>query len=348
LNTCDEKHGRGHLHTATIPAVDLAAFLEGTEEERRQIAARVDDICRSIGFLIIENHGVSRDTGDAAWSAAREFFDRPLDDKLDARSPEPACPRGYFPLEEESLAGTRGITTPPDRKECYSSGPLSPPAGHAWTDDFDFFYGTNIWPAKPAGFRQAWSNYYVAMERLGSQIMQLLALALQLDADYFVEFHTRHLGALRALNYPSMTNEFLPGQQRAGAHSDYGSVTILKPDPSVGGLEVQLPTGEWVDAPSIENAFIVNIGDLLARWTNNRWVSTLHRVVDPVTKSGSPTPRRQSIAYFMNPNYDVEIKTIPTCQRLNEPPKYPPVLAGRYLIEKFRSAEPEKVGNFKK
>ena len=169
--------------------------------------------------------------------------------------------------------------------------------------------------------------------------MQMLALALQLDADYFVEFHTHHLGALRALNYPSMTNEFLPGQQRAGAHSDYGSVTILKPDPSVGGLEVQLPSGEWLAAPTVENAYVVNIGDLLARWTNNRWVSTLHRVVDPAGNSGGHSARRQSIAYFMNPNPDARIKAIPTCVDTGEPTNYAPVFAGRYLAGKFSSAE---------
>ena len=279
-----------------------------------------------------------QETCNAAWSVARAFFDLPLDHKLAVRSGDPGCPRGYFPVREEALARTRGIAAPPDQKESYSSGPLCAPASHTKTDEFDFFYGPNIWPAAPAGFRQAWTNYYVAMERLGSQIMQLLASALRLDDEYFAGFHTHHLSALRALNYPSITDECLPGQQRAGAHSDYGSVTILQPDLSVAGLEVQLPSGAWIGAPIVENAFIVNIGDLMARWTNDRWVSTLHRVVDPAGPPGSPAPRRQSIAYFMNPNYDAEISTIPTCLDPGESPKYPPLLAGRYLIEQFNSA----------
>lgn len=322
----------------TIPTVDLAAFLSGSIEERRLIAERVDEICRSIGFLIIENHGVPQDVGDAAWSAARAFFDLPLAEKMAAQSPNPGCPRGYFPIEQESLAKTQGIDTPPDQKECYSSGPLSLPVGHSADGDFDFFYGPNIWPAESTEFRQAWMDYYAAMEVLGSQIMQMLATALQLDEDYFVNFHTHHLGALRALNYPSLTGEVLAGQQRAGAHTDYGSVTILRPDPAVGGLEVQHPSGQWISAPNLQNTYIINIGDLLARWTNDRWVSTMHRVVEPVGDTDSPAPRRQSIAYFMNPNYDAKIEAIATCLETGETARYQTVLAGQYLIEKFRSA----------
>ena len=329
--TADDGHG------LTIPAVDLAAFLAGEEHERRQIADRVDEICRSVGFLIVERHGVPRETIDQAWSSARAFFDLPLHDKLGARSADPVCPRGYFPLQEESLARTRGIAAPPDQKESFSSGPVCAPAGHAGSDDFDFFYGPNIWPAEPAGFRQAWTDYYAAMEQLGAQIMQMLASALRLADDYFVASHTHHLSALRAINYPSIAEASLPGQQRAGAHSDYGSVTILKPDPHVAGLEVRLASGDWIAAPVVENAFIVNIGDLMARWTNDRWVSTLHRVIDPVGPSGGPAPRRQAIAYFMNPNYDAEISAIPTCLDAGASPKYPPARAGRYLIEKFTS-----------
>ncbi len=325
-----------HADEATIPTVDLAAFFSGTGEERRRSADRVDDICRSIGFLIIENHGVPTGISNAAWSAARSFFDLPLVEKLASKSPQAGCPRGYFPPEQESLAKSRGIDTPPDLKECYSSGPLSPPTGHSPDEYFDFFYGPNIWPSEPAGFRQAWTDYYAAMERLGSQIMRMLALALQLDEDYFAEFHTHHLGALRALNYPTTTDDFLPGQQRAGAHSDYGSVTILKPDPAVGGLEVRNSSGEWFGAPAVDNAFIINIGDLLARWTNDRWVSTMHRVVDPI--HNGPTPRRQSIAYFMNPNYDAEIDVIRTSTGDGETAKYPGVAAGQYLLAQFSSA----------
>jgi len=319
-----------------IPTVDLAAFLAGTQGERRRIAAAVDDICRSLGFLVIDNHGVPRQVAAAAWTAARQFFDLPLAAKLKCSAH--GSPRGYFPFEEESLARTRGVAAPPDRKEAFSSGPLAPPAGHEPGAGFDFFYGENRWPTAPAGFRDAWIAYYRAMEALGAQVMRLLAAALSLDEDYFAPFHRHHLAALRALHYPAGPAAAAAGQQRAGAHSDYGSVTILKPDPEVGGLEVRLPGGDWVAAPVVTDAFIVNLGDLMARWTNDRWVSTLHRVADPEPDAGGELPRRQSIACFMNPDYDAEIATIPTCLAPGEQSRYAPVQAGDYLLAKFRAA----------
>ena len=321
-----------------LAAVDLKLFLHGSSAERRQIAAEVDDVCRSIGFLIVEHHEISQQVCSNAWSAAQAFFDLPLEEKLAAKPADSSCPRGYFPVEQESLGKTLGVPAPPDSKEAFSIGPLLAPDGHDGGPDFDFFYGPNIWPQNPAELQHALIDYYMAMEMLGAQLMQLLATALRIDENFFVPFHTHHLSALRTLNYPSVTGKRLPGQRRAGAHSDYGTVTILRPDPMVSGLEVRLPSGEWISAPLVADGFIVNIGDLMARWTNDRWVSTLHRVVDPCSSDDSPSPRRQSIAYFMNPNDDAQITAIPTCIGHGETPKYPPVAAGRYLIDKFNSA----------
>lgn len=322
----------------SIPTVSLGAFLDGNATDRRRIAEKVDDICRSIGFLVVEDHAVPQEIIDDAWAQASNFFDLPLEKKLAVRSDVQNCPRGYFPLAGEALARTRGVASLPDQKEAFSCGPLAAPFGHEPNDEFDFFYGANLWPDEPAGFKNAWINYYLAMERLGAQLMQLLAAALQLPDDYFVEYHTHHLGALRGLNYPPVPTKLDAGRQRAGAHSDYGSVTILKPDPGVAGLEVRLPSGQWIAAPMVSSGFIVNLGDLMARWTNDRWVSTLHRVVEPGTNVAVDAPRRQAIAYFMNPNDDAEIRVIDTCLEDGEAPKYPPVLAGRYLIDKFRAA----------
>ena len=318
-----------------IPSVDLGRYADSAGRDRRRIAGAVDEICRSIGFLVIENHEVPPAIVDAAWAAAGRFFDLPVDRKLAARAADPGCPRGYFPLESETLAKTRGVETLPDRKECFSSGPLSAPAGAEPGADIDFFYGPNLWPAEPVEFSDAWIAYYLEMEKLGARIMSLLAEALGIDPDYFAAFHRHHLSALRALNYPPQEATANPGQPRAGAHSDYGSVTILKPDPHVGGLEVCPPGGRWIAAPVVEDALIVNIGDLMARWTNDRWVSTLHRVADPV--SDGPVPGRRSIAYFMNPDYDAMIATIPTCLDAAGQSRYTPVSAGEYLLAKFSS-----------
>ena len=321
---------------SNIPTIDFMQFLKGSEGERKKIASEVDFICQSIGFLIIENHGIKSEVLDTAWQAAEQFFEGPIDDKNTAVSCDPACPRGYFPAEKETLAKTIGVETPPDLKESYSSGPLAAPLGYGTTDDFNFFYGSNIWPKKPHNFQNIWQDYYGEMENFGAQIMQMLGLALGVEEDYFVKYHTHHISALRANSYPPVTKKVTPGQLRAGAHTDYGTVTILNPDPVVGGLEVQTGRDEWISAPRVSDAFIINIGDLMARWTNDRWVSTMHRVVAPEVNVGEQTKRRQSIAYFMNPNFDAEIKVIPTCALKDEGEPYKPVLAGEYLMDKFK------------
>ncbi len=147
------------LEHKTLPVVDLGAFLNGSDEERQKIASNVDEICRSIGFLIIENHCVPSNVREIAWSSAQDFFVSTPQNKREAQSDEVSCPRGYLPIEGETLAKTLGEDTPPDRKETFSSGPLSAPEGHNENDDFHFFYGPNIWPKKPLDFQKNWTDY---------------------------------------------------------------------------------------------------------------------------------------------------------------------------------------------
>lgn len=314
-----------------IPSVSLAAFEGAAGDDKRAIATEVDRICRTIGFLVITDHGVDAQVIDGAWRMAREFFALPLDTKARAQDREPGSPRGYSPPQAETLSRSMDVETPPDMKECFSSGPAAPAKLDPEIEDYDFFFGDNIWPPEPSGFRSAWRAYYSAMEELGARIMRLFVAALRLDDGYFEPFHTAHLGALRGLSYPPAESA-LPGQRPAGEHSDYGSVTILKPDPEVPGLEVRLPTGTWHPAPVVRDGFLVNIGDMLANWTNDRWVSTLHRVV-----ANRGNRRRQSIAFFLTPNYDAEIRCIESCLAQGEAPRYAPVTAGRYLMRKFRA-----------
>ena len=322
---------------SAIPSIDLGAFLHGTKEERQAIATDVDNICKSIGFLIIENHGVDQDVMRDAWSKVGEFFALPVDEKLKARSNDPFCPRGYFPMEAEALAKSRGIDTPPDIKERFGVGPMSQPPHEMSDEDFEFHCGENLWPDEPAQFRKALIGYFNAMEDLGTKVLQLFAAALDLPGDYFDDFHTYPRSALTCNHYPYTDEPLLPDQKGAGEHSDYGTVTILRPDPDVAGLEIKLPSGEWAAAPLVENKFIVNIGDLMARWTNDRWVSTMHRVVKPSASEGRAS-RRQSMAFFMNTNYDAEIECIPTCLAAGEAAKYDMVRAGDYLKARFTSA----------
>lgn len=319
-----------------LPSIDLAAFLQGDARQQKRIAEQVDEVCATLGFLVIERHGVPTSVIESAWESSRAFFDLPLKDKRVAQSLDGGCPRGYFPFAAEALAQSLGVETPPDVKESFGIGPPRAPSVSMSDVQREFHYGNNLWPDRPASLRPALTDYYEELEALGSRVLRLLAAALGLTQDYFEQFHAHPMCALRCLNYPAVDGPPLPGQRGAGEHADYGSITILKSDPSVPGLEVRRPDGEWIEAPLLDDGFIVNIGDLMARWTNDRWVSTLHRVTNPRGPDG--TVRRQSMAFFHNASFDARIECIPTCLETGANAKYKPVMAGEYLRQRFSSA----------
>ena len=254
--------------------------------------------------------------------------------KTSAKAPYPGYPYGYLGLETESLARSRGVEAPADRKESFNGGPERAPTGVIDPEALAFCYAPTIWPDAPVGFRAAWQAYYAAMEDLATRIMRAFAVALTLPEDYFAPFIDAPISALRALNYPALSTPPKPGQLRAGAHTDYGSLTILLPQPGSRGLEILAPSGKWLEVPAIADAFVINIGDLMARWTNDRWVSTLHRVVIP---DDGGLERRQSFAFFHQPNWSAEICALQACLAPGEALKYPAVRSGPYLMSKFRA-----------
>ena len=323
------------MSIAGFPLFDLGAFEQATRADKAALGAELDRICRSTGFLAVANHGVSEATVAAAWGAARAFFDLDPAEKQLARAPYPGYPYGYLGPELESLARSRNIDAPADLKESFNGGPLKTPSGLADREALAFCYAETIWPERPAGFRTAWTAYYAAMEDLAARIMRAFAVALGLDEAFFAPLLAAPISALRALNYPEQTNTPKPGQIRAGAHTDYGSLTILLPEPGSRGLQILTPDGAWTEVPPVDGAFVVNLGDLMARWTNGSWVSTLHRVVNP--PAGAANRRRQSFAFFPQPNWDAEIVALPSCLVDGEVAQYAPVRSGPYLMSKFKS-----------
>ncbi|OYY40726.1 MAG: hypothetical protein B7Y08_17625 [Rhodospirillales bacterium 24-66-33] len=176
------------------------------------------------------------------------------------------------------------------------------------------------------------------MEGLQDTISRIFALSLSLPEDWFANALARHCSMLRALNYPAQRQLPQPGQLRAGEHTDLGMLTILKNESADGGLEVRDLDGKWHEAPPVEDGFIVNIGDLLMRWSNDRFRSTLHRVANPRSGGGA---RRLSIAYFVAPAYDAMIECLPGCATADRPAKYPPVTVAAYRNARFaRTAAP--------
>lgn len=322
--------------TSAFPIVRLREFETADAEARQHIAAEVDRICRTTGFLAISDHGIPQDVIDAAWTSAKAFFDQSVEVKQGAKAPFPGYPYGYLGPGSEALAASRGMKTPPDLKESFNGGPQTVPAGMTDRDALAFCYAETIWPAAPDGFKPAWQSYYAAMEDLAGRIMTLFAAALGLPDDYFADKIDHPISALRALNYPEVEVAPTAGQLRAGAHSDYGSLTILLPQAGSKGLQIERPDGSWLDVPPIPGAFVINIGDLMARWTNDRWVSTVHRVINPANPEEAKA-RRQSFAYFHQPNWFAEIDCLDVCLAPGESAKYPPVLSGPYLMDKFKS-----------
>lgn len=324
------------MQASTFPVFDLGRFEKAGPEEKKALGAEVDRICRTTGFLAVTNHGVPQDVIDAAWSKARAFFDLAPEEKERAKAPYKGYPYGYLGPELEALARSRNVDSPPDLKESFNGGPLKVPAGMKDPEALAFCYADTIWPQAPDGFVEAWKGYYAALEDLAVRIMRLFATALELPETYFDPFIDAPISALRALNYPEQHVPPKPGQIRAGAHTDYGSLTILLPQAGSRGLEIITPDGEWTPVPPIPGAFVINIGDLMARWTNDRWVSTVHRVVNPPADEGG-MDRRQSMAFFHQPNWDAEIVVLDACLGAGEAPKYEPVRSGPYLMGKFKA-----------
>lgn len=311
-----------------VPVLDLAS-------DDDVLAPIVDQVCTEVGFFQVVNHGVPAEVETAAWSALAAFFDLPLDEKLALRPEHPGDPYGYIPVSAEALSKSLGDEAPGDLKESLNIGPIDRPT-HPLADGEEVVYLENRWPTTLPELPVVCREYFAAMTALSERIMRLFALALELPAEFFDPLITHSPSALRAVNYPATTAPLAPGQLRAGAHTDYGLLTILRQD-AVGGLEVADADGEWVPVPSIADAYVINIGDLMARWTNDRWRSTLHRVVTPADGTDAAA-RRQSVPFFYNANYDAEVACLPSCLAVGETPKYETVMAGPHLMGKFRRA----------
>jgi isopenicillin N synthase-like dioxygenase len=321
-----------------VPVIDIGPFLRNNPEGRKSVPQAVARACEEIGFFTIVGHGIDPRLISAATNASKQFFDLPPADKARIRSADANISRGYRGIGNEGLAGTRAGETLPDLKEVFHLGPPDFPhdAYHTAPDARPHFVD-NVWPDAPADFRPAVTAYYVATEKLGADLMRIFALALKLPEDFFAAKIDRHISALRIINYPEQPTAPLPGQLRAGAHSDYGTLTILLGENQPGSLEVHTRNGGWTPVHIPPESFVINIGDLMMRWTNDRWISTLHRVVNPPEPVAAKA-RRLSLVFFHHPNFDAEVACIPTCADAANPARYPPVNAGPYRSEKYSQA----------
>ena len=324
----------------TVPLIDIAPYRAGTPEGKVAVARAVDQACRDIGFLVITGHGVPDDVIEAVQDVSRRFFDLPLEAKLRVERPAPNISRGYVGVEGETVGRSRGDTSVAgDLNESFIAGPPEiPEPAYAFAPEAGNHFAPNLWPAELPEMEGTYTAYYREVDRLAVELMRIFALALGLDEDYFDPTIDRTISRIRVRNYPALDHDPEPGQLRAGAHSDYGTLTILLAEDRPGGLQVANASGGWVDVPIVPGCFIVNIGDLMARWTNDRWVSTLHRVGNPPADQYARS-RRQSVVYFHNPNYDALITAIPTCVPPGAEPIYEPITSGDHLRQLFTATQ---------
>jgi len=330
------------IDDAHIPIIDIAPLRDPSSslESRKIVAKQIGDACEGIGFFIIVNHGVKQSIMDKVWNDTQEFFDLPLETKIGKNSEllmADDFPYGYSPYggetlskgkEAEGLEDTSDNAKAGDMKEMFAIGPYLEEAG----------VPLPRYPPELPSMATSWRAYFEEMEELSQGLMRGFALSLDLKEDWFVSKSNIHASSIRALNYPRLEGQSPPepGRIRASAHTDYGVLTILK---SGGpGLQVKLLDGEWHSAPAVPNSYVINLGDLMSRWTNDKWRSTPHRVINPPDAQSDLNQRRQSMAYFCNLNMDAHIEAIPTCVSEENPAKYPPTLAGDHLMAKHSAS----------
>jgi isopenicillin N synthase-like dioxygenase len=319
----------------TVPVIDLSPIRGHDPAAIATLGAQVDAACREIGFLVVRGHAVDPALIGEVRRLGFAFFDLPEEEKLAMRPPPGTFLRGYTPPETNTLSRSRGVETPPDFRSLLSMGrPELTGAEYPQYPEARPFYRPNFWPARPPGLRAVYEAYFREMERLASEIMAAFAAALSLPLNFFADKINNHFAAFHALHYGAQTQAPKPGQLRAGAHSDFGSLTILMPPAEGGtGLEVQSPDGHFLPVDPPPGAYVVNIGDLMQQWTNGRWVSTVHRVVNPAGEGWRT--RRMSLGFFCHPNYDAVVEALPNTVAPGETARYPPVLAGVYMNQRI-------------
>ena len=316
-----------------VPLIDLGRWRAG---DRASVAAEVDHACRTVGFMQVVGHAIAPEVIERMLERSAEFFAMPVDAKLAVRPADPSINRGYAPSGSEALAYSLGVDAPrPDMFEAFNVGPEVVDRDDPFiaADPFQFF-ADNLWPDAPPGMRDAVMAYFGEARRVALELTDVFATALGMPDRWFRPFVDRSTETMRVIHYERRPGDPSPGaeQMRMGAHTDYGIVTVLYADP-VPGLEILGADGEWHGVVPEPGALLVNLGDLTAQWTNDRWRSTLHRVVPPPADASGAALRR-SVAFFLDGNYDVTVSCLPTCTTADQPARYAPVNAGEHLIAK--------------
>ncbi|KAG6723562.1 hypothetical protein I3842_03G214600 [Carya illinoinensis] len=293
-----------------------------------QSVSLLKQACLDSGFFYIVNHGISEEFMDEVFAQSRRMFGLPLSDKMKLLRNEKH--RGYTPVLDEILDPENQVHG--DYKEGYYVGVEVAEDDPASEKPF---YGPNVWPAPGLlpGWRETMERFHQEALKVSRAVARIIALALDLEVDFFdrPQMLGEPIATLRLLHYEGQVSDPSKGIYGAGAHSDYGLITLLATD-DVVGLQIckdkDAKPQIWEYVPPLKGAFIVNLGDMLERWSNGIFKSTLHRVL----VNGQ---ERYSIAYFVEPSHDCLVECLPTCKSENNPPKFPPILCRTYLSQRY-------------
>ncbi len=302
-------------HLSQIPVIDFSDFKSSHILVRQKIVKEIYQACSEVGFMYLQNFGMSHDLIEQVFNRSKDFFDLPLEVKQKLAWNDEFSNQGYVGIERERL----NPNNPGDLKEAFNISRLRKNIGNIH-QDISLINDACI------------VEFFNACTEVALRVLEVFAIALELPTDFFAKNHNQNHHTLRSLHYPPLQTLPKSGQVRAGEHSDYGSITLLFQD-EIGGLEIQSTSGKWVAAPAIENSVIVNTGDLMQRWTNHVFCSTKHRVTIP---DGIANKSRYSIAFFCHPNDDTEVACLPSCMK-DKLPIYPPISAGEYLLQRLQA-----------
>ncbi|MFT4268517.1 MAG: 2OG-Fe(II) oxygenase family protein [Xenophilus sp.] len=309
----------------TIPLVDLHGSLDAGAPAARQSAHELFQALSTIGFAYIGGHGVRPEVREAAFAASREFHASPLAKKQSLAIN--AFHRGYMGMATSTIVTSSvAKVTRPNLSESLMLMHELPPDDPGLLAGLPM-QGLNQWPDWLPGFKPAMQAYTAQVDALGRHIVRLIALSLDLPATALDHHFENPTTFLRALHYPPQP-PLADDQMGSAPHTDYGIITLLAQDDS-GGLQVRPRGGDWIEAPPIPGTYVLNVGDMLARWTNERFVSTPHRVIN---RNGGD---RYSLPYFLDPSMHAVIECLPTCTGPGNPPKHPPVRYGDYLLDRL-------------
>ena len=305
----------------SIPLIDLAKLCHASEDIQRREISALDKACREIGFFYLVNTGIPTELMTALMSQAKRFFALPQAEKKAIDIKSCVNHRGYGSIGEEQLDEVGHS----DWKETFDMA-LDLPTDHPLAIKYPTMYGPNQNPSDPQTL-EVLHEYYVQAFAVAQKLLTAMAKALKLESDFFTRCFKDHVTVLRMIHYPPRPSQ--DHDNGAGAHTDYGCVTLLLQD-QIGGLQVKNRHDEWVDATPIKDALVVNIGDLMQRWTNDEYVSTAHRV-----RASQADVHRYSFPFFVEPDYETKVACVPTCMAKDKPAKYEPILSGDWIQSRF-------------